>query len=558
MAKELSSLIDFCRTEGISSKRAAIGMLAILWSDDLKFCKKYNIKSVEVLNHWFNENPSKYEIFFNTTLEEQAYLSSTLYANLLDKNELSTLCTFFTPPFIANRLIRQIKKQNPEKFTTGNIADLSAGGGAFLLPVAINLLDCWKHETSINKLKLLENSLVGIDICQELLDLCAIYLYRLCSDLIEKSNYSPSWQLHCKNTLDIKYIGDIDIVLCNPPYRKLTVLEHKEYKFHYHQVMNSNSNLYALFIQQAIDLSKSDALIGYVTPASLLTGSHFRNARDFITRHADVRSIDLMEGRNKYFSFVLQETILFAIDKGKHKSTETILSEINSLGGETLLGSIDLAEGKEAWTCYRSRQQRDLLKLIQNIKYNLTSLGFNVNIGGYVWNRDLSEKQIKIPRKLMNPVFFPVIYPEMITGSTVDIKLVNNRSGKARWIKPTRLGLLKKTPSLVLKRTRTSCGAHPLISALIGNDFIDQYGAYAPENHVICITRKDNSLEALSTLGVLLKGEVMSNLHACVNSTNSISKFSLLSLPMPSPAVFERLMSNMVSEKELIEALDFE
>jgi adenine-specific DNA-methyltransferase len=554
MAKELVSLIDFCKTQGLSAKNATLGMLAILWAKDPELCQTHNIIGNDALNGWFNEHPTQLNFFTNCTLEEQAYFSSTLYANLLEKLELSTLCTFFTPPFLANRLIKQIKGQNLEKFKSGNIADLSAGGGAFLLPTAIHLLKCWSSESPREQLKKLESSLIGVDICQDLLELCAVYLYRLCSDLINASGYIPKWKLYCKNTLDVEFIGDVDIVLCNPPYRKLTKIEHKKYKPNFHYVMNANSNLYALFIQQAINLSKNDALIGYVTPASLLTGAHFRNARDFITRNAKVKSIDLMEGRNKYFSFVLQETILFSIDKGKDASCKTKLYEINSSGGEKRLGNIDIFKGKDEWICYRSNQQRDLVKLIRKQKYDLNSLGFKVNIGGYVWNRDLSEKQTK---SLCDPLYFPVIYPEMIKASGVKLDCFkeNKNKNKARWIKPRSIGLLKRVPSLVLKRTRTSCGAHILSTALIDLAFIDKYHAYVPENHVIYITRDDNSLQALSALEKLLSMEVISNLHACVNSTNSVSKSSLLNIPMPSPEVFEKLIVNSISDNELIKEL---
>ena len=558
MAKEIRELIEHCKTHNTGPKDAAIGMLAVIWDSQSKFCQCYNVSKNDVVDIWAKNNPTQVKHLKSASLEEQAYLCSTLYSSLLDENKQATLCCYFTPPFLANRLINQVFEYDTAKYSNATIADLSAGGGAFLLPVAKYLLSKYNHYTPIVKLKKLEAALIGVDICQELLELCSLYLSKLSFALIVETDYIPKWKLYCQNSLYINDIDRADIILCNPPYRKLTVEEHKEYKKSYHKVMNGNSNLYALFIQKAIELSKTDALIGFVTPSSLLTGVHFNKTRQFIRSKANVIGIDLMKGRSKYFNTVLQETILFFINKEGTDIDETRLYEIDSKGNEKNLGFINIPTGNKAWICHRSPTQLDknVTELIYKKQHNLISLGFKVNIGSYVWNRDPSDKLQKAPSKKNHTDYFPVIYPEMICEYEFNFNKYRKKTNKARWIRPRGKALIKSMPSLVLKRTRASNCATPIMSALIDDSFIATHKCYVPENHVIYITHETNCQVALKTLSKLFASELMGYLHACVNSTNSLSKASLLNMPMPSRAKFESFNDRPICEIELIKELE--
>ena len=105
-----------------------------------------------------------------------------------------------------------------------------------------------------------------------------------------------------------------DVVIGNPPYGKTRLTEAQRQYFA--ASLYGHANTYGLFLHLGVELLKPNGVLGYVIPASMLSGLYFQNLRRYLANECRFRAIVQFEKREGIFDSVLQEVMLLVLQRG--------------------------------------------------------------------------------------------------------------------------------------------------------------------------------------------------------------------------------------------------
>ena len=245
-------------------------------------------------------------------LEASYWLSST-YAMLADEAYRKKLAMFFTPASLTRGLLDDLAAQGVD-FGKHSFMDPACGGAAFLAPIAFRMKEELEAKglSSRARLKHIERHLFGTDKDATLCKLSRQFLYMALHNDIEDSGYVPMFIVEAADSLksERSKLGRRDVVVCNPPYRKLSAAEVALLDPAFEQVTEAQPNLYSIFIFHCVRLVRPGGVVALVTPTSFLSGQYFSGLRSFLIRSADVEHIGMVSERKGVFIDVEQEAAL--------------------------------------------------------------------------------------------------------------------------------------------------------------------------------------------------------------------------------------------------------
>ena len=244
---------------------------------------------------------------------DAGYLIGSIYTAMLPTAYRSDLGAYYTPPPLVSRLL-DLAEEAGVDFSTASVIDPACGGGAFLAPVAIRMLQRSKHTSSEWKLAQIGKRLKGVEIdpfaawmthvlleCV-LIEHCIIARRRLAKSVISICD-----------ALTYQSPVDFDLVIGNPPYGKVSLDTEVREKFS--RSLFGHANLYGLFTDLALRLAKPEGVIAYLTPTSFLGGQYFKALRELLIDESAPRAFDFISNREGVFDDVLQETLLATFKK---------------------------------------------------------------------------------------------------------------------------------------------------------------------------------------------------------------------------------------------------
>ena len=112
-----------------------------------------------------------------------------------------------------------------------------------------------------------------------------------------------------------------DIVVGNPPYKKLTNNQESLSLYKFNVKNNETNNLFSFFIEKAISLGN---FVSLIVPKSLINSPEFNITREILKDHNLLKICDYGE---RGFKGVKIETISFLLESSTKKQSETILIE---------------------------------------------------------------------------------------------------------------------------------------------------------------------------------------------------------------------------------------
>ena len=211
----------------------------------------------------------------------------------------------YTPKDIRQRIIHECLDDVPvERLQAIRIADISCGGGGFLLDVAEYL-----HERTGNSYAhIFHNNIFGIDIQGYSIERTKILLSLLALSQGEDSEFEFNLESHDTLLYDFGQIEPFDVVLGNPPYvcwRNLP--EETRNRMRQFEVCRcGNSDLYIPFFQIAIESLRDGGRLGYIVMNTFLTSLNgtalreYLHARQYKIQVVDFRDQQIFKGKNTY------------------------------------------------------------------------------------------------------------------------------------------------------------------------------------------------------------------------------------------------------------------
>jgi len=249
----------------------------------------------------------------------------------------------YTPAALVSMLVSLVFSELPP----GNsitILDPSCGTGNFLVEAYKRMAQSIQSPES--RIKLLRNSIFGCDIDAQAVEIAKRRLWQTALEetgewrpFVEfpHSNFAAGDALSLLPADDSHYLfpgagwslwlasvfqSQFDVVIGNPPYgkRRLTSAQRQ----YFAPSLYGHANAYGLFLHVGIELLRPGGLLGYVVPASMLSGLYFQNLRKYLSDRCRFRAIVQFGKRSGIFESVLQEVMLLVVQHGQTADPYTL------------------------------------------------------------------------------------------------------------------------------------------------------------------------------------------------------------------------------------------
>jgi adenine-specific DNA-methyltransferase len=485
---------------------------------------------------------------------DAAYWLSTAYADLSANEYRKKLAMYFTPPPIANRLMDDLVKAGA-KFDKHTFVDPACGGAAFLALVASRMRDALvKNDVSARAmLRHAETHLSGMELDPTLCALSRHFLRMVYYSEICATGQSPKFHILCTDSLKAsrRIKRGYDVVVCNPPFRKLTPKEADHYRPGFADVIQGQPNLYALFISLSIRLAKQDGLVGVVTPTSFLSGQYFRLLRTFLLEKTCVKHIGLISERERVYLDVQQETALtvLCVKPPNHRRLpRAAVSVVQRDGRYSQIGHCSMPNSGSSWPLPRDASDIALLKAASRNRFRLADYGYVPLIGGFVWNRDKRPAYMtlaRVPARRRKDVVPLIWSSDVRTDGRLHFDGTDATHGQHRYVdfSESTQQMVRGRPGVILQRVTSVEQPKRLVGAVVSDKFLREHRGYVGENHVVILEQVSPELgfSPKQLLELLETHEVERYFH-CISGSSNVSVFELLQLPLPDPFELKRLL----------------
>jgi adenine-specific DNA-methyltransferase len=485
-----------------------------------------------------------------------SYLIGSTYTAMIPDQTRSRLGVYYTPPGLARRLLQMATLAGVD-WRTCKVIDPACGGGAFLAPVAVKIVAENGHLTARELVRTIADRVSGSEIdpfsawaSQVFLEASVMNVCRLAGERLP-----PLVQI-CNSLLAESPQGAYDLVVGNPPYGRVTLSP--EVRERFRRSLYGHANLYGLFTDLAVQLTRPGGVIAYVTPTSFLAGEYFKSLRTLLATKAPPLNLDFVSLREGVFDDVLQETLLATYRRAGSGEKATV-HFIAPTGYDQFqaepAGTFSVGHPFGGpWLIPRTHDQQALIETLLRMTHRLGDYGYEVSTGPLVWNRHKSQLV-----RTASEGALPLIWAECITA---DGKFVF-RADKKNHEPYFRPGagdewLISRKPCVLLQRTTAKEQTRRLIAAELPKRFLATHEAVVIENHLNMIRPRNGAPRvAPKVLTAFLNSEIVDRAFRCLSGSVAVSAYELEALPLPPPdslAPVAELLANGASREEMEEA----
>ncbi|MFM2044692.1 MAG: hypothetical protein RLY86_3268, partial [Pseudomonadota bacterium] len=302
-----------------------------------------------------------------------------------------------------------------------------------------------------------------------------------------------------------------------------------------------HANLYGVFLDLAIRLTRPKGIVSFLVPSSFLGGEYFKNLRRTLAADAPPVRLDVVEERRDVFDGVLQETILATFRRTRRRTAAVGIIQAENQDDLRVVpvGTLTLPPLAGApWILARHPEDADLAARLRRMPSRLADWGYKVSTGPLVWNRH--KPQLGSKRR---PGGIPVIWAESITADG-RFEYRTQRVNHSPWFTPGPGDdwLIVRKPSVLLQRTTAKEQARRLIAAELPAAFIKEHGGVTVENHVnMLLPLAAKPAVPPPVLAAFLNSRAADRAFRCLSGSVAVSAYELEALPLPPPADLREL-----------------
>lgn len=484
------------------------------------------------------------------------YVIGTTYAALLPEDVRSSLGAYYTPPALAARLLDQATAAGVE-WTRCSVLDPACGGGAFLAPVAERMLKTLTDLDPLASVREVERRIRGFDVDPFAAWLSQVFLEAVLLPQCRLAGVRLRTLVEVKDALAI---GDgtrtYDFVVGNPPYGRVSLPAPMRQRFE--RSLYGHANLYGLFTDLAVRLTRRGGIIAYVTPTSFLAGEYFSKLRSLLGQEAPPTTVDFITRRKAVFDDVLQEALLLTCMRGgttREAPVAFIIPIDDSSIQITAIGTFTLPESiGDPWIVPRLPEHQALTVRLRMMPHRLADWGYAISTGPLVWNRHKSQLASKPGSNVR-----PLVWAEAVTSDG----RFTFRAAKKNHTLYFRCGpadnwLIVREPCVLLQRTTAREQARRLVAAVMPQAFLDAQSGAVVENHLNMvypiISKPPVTLEVVAAF---LNSTVADESFRCISGSVAVSASELEALPVPDPRSLDRVIAMIAAGADRV-AVDSE
>ena len=323
-----------------------------------------------------------------------------------------------------------------------------------------------------------------------------------------------------------------DIVICNPPYKKIRKdsAESKEM----HNYVYGQPNLYGLFMCKAVCELKTKGRFLFITPRSWTSGAYFKLVRECILAELDITDLLLFGGRDNVFKGedVLQETMITAGVKARCQ-TEMVRFYIAESCFSRMPFQMEVPEklikgiGEDSYLLLpESKEGLQVIRRMSDIPDTFESLGYCFKTGPVVEYRDrlyISE----VEKSGYVPMY------RMINIKDGDCVFPANTE-KAQYADETRKGLMVLNKDMLFVRRLTSKEERRRIQSCVYYKK-GKHKYISIENHVNYLVRSDGmplTVDELEWLNKVLSSDDYDIYYRVCNGSTQVNAGELNKMPL--------------------------
>ena len=475
---------------------------------------------------------------------DAGYLIGSIYTAMLPVAFRSELGAYYTPPPLVSRLL-DLAEDSGVDFSRASVIDPACGGGAFLAPVATRMLERSKNTPAEWKIRQIGKRLKGVEIDPFAAWMTHVLLEAVLIEVcIKAGRRLPKTIITIGDAL--RHVSDekFDLVIGNPPYGKVSL--NSSLRAVYARSLFGHANLYGLFTDLALRLTKADGVIAYLTPTSFVGGQYFKALRTLLLDEAALRAIEFISNREGVFDDVLQETLLTTFKKGARRTDAKVSllvpQGLNEAKVESI-GKVTITRGDGPWLIPRNLEDASLLHRVKQMKTRLPDLGYVVSTGQLVWNRHKSQLKAEKTKKSL-----PLIWSESVTGN--GFKFSSSKRNHVPYIEvqSQQQHLITRESCVLVQRTTSKEQARRVLAAVIPQNFIDRHGGVVVENHLNLVYSDGLIREVnVDTINALLNSEMFDRIYRCISGSVAVSAYELMSVPVPEIEGLKRLQEIIIA-----------
>lgn len=454
---------------------------------------------------------------------------------------------YFTPPSIANRLMEDLENEGAQ-FANHTFMDPACGGAAFLALVASRVRTALQEKglSPDAILQHVEGHIAGADADPIMCELARHFLRMVFYAEICAVGRAPKLHIVRADSLKagIRLRKQYDVVVCNPPFRKLSTKDASRFHPDYSQVMQGQPNLYSLFMQLSVRLSRANGIVGLVTPTSFLSGQYFGSVRTFLLEQAKIRHIGIVRDRERVYLDVQQETALTVLRATKSPDKRLLsaaVSVIERNGEYKQIGRCNLPNSGTSWPLPRDPHDITIVKKLAQSPFRLSHYGYKPVVGNFVWNRDIRPiylTQAHVPRTKRGTAIPLLWASDVKISGRLNFKKSTASLNQHRYIdyEDPEHPSIRRSPAVVLQRVTSNSQPRRLIGAVVSAQFLLEHRGFVGENHVVIVEQTSPSAQLPpQQLLALLKVPEIDRYFRCISGSANVSVFELEQLPLPDP-----------------------
>jgi adenine-specific DNA-methyltransferase len=463
-------------------------------------------------------------------IEGLSFITS-LYPALLSGRERSELGAFYTPAALTTRLLDQATELGVD-WARARVMDPAAGGGAFLMSVAIRMREAMTNCEPTFICSQIGSRLLGLEIDSHAASIAQWALEILLSDLTAAGKRTLPQIVRVCDTLDVEPEETFDLVVGNPPYGRISLTP--EQRRRYERSLYGHANLYGVFTDIALRWTRPNGSIAYLTPTSFLAGQYYGALRKLLAKEAPPVAIDFVHARRGVFEDVQQETMLAVYRKGA-KGCRAQIHYLHVNGERDVSvaknGTVGLpADPAMPWLAPRDSKHSALISHVESMSARLADWGYSVSTGPLVWNRFKTQ----LRNKLIGHDVHPLVWAEAVTAGGQFIFRAQKRNHAPYFKLESGDGwLLVEQPCVLVQRTTAKEQVRRLIAAELPEQFIRKHRGVVVENHLNMIRANSVPKVSAAVVAAIVNSQVVDQIFRCMNGSVAVSAFELEALPLP-------------------------
>lgn len=468
------------------------------------------------------------------------------YQKKVSKEERKSKAQFFTTLSIAEYMSSLSKKYDDSKAL--NVLDCGAGTGI----LACSLIDKLKNDGFNNEINidLYENDEKVIEVLRENMRFYSENYDGLNINIIQ-DNFILANKDTWKNN---DYKGKYDIVIANPPYKKLKKSEEESIVMN--EVVHGQPNIYFLFMAMSLKLLKIGGEMISITPRSFTSGAYFKEFRSYLLNNAMLTNIHIFNSRDKLFKGeeVLQETIITRAIKGFVPNRYNLKLTISNDADFEHIKKLEVCSSDLITDCKNgfillpsSDEEVEILNKISKYHDNLISLGFKLKTGKVV---DFRATQY-LTQDSNGAV--PLFWADNFINNKITI--VDNQDNFRYVISnDNSKSILQDNKDYILVKRFTAKEEIRRIQPAIYNhlDFND-FDKIGVENHVNFIEKESGNMSKEEQYGIFcyFNSTMIDKYYRVINGNTQVNATEFNAIPMPNITTVKELGRELIESTSL-------